>query len=153
MTNSCEKLELQIDRWIRLPDMQYARWFFNPCVFQGLIYLSGRCDGQVMEVFSPERDILLPITLSLPEKDSPCCVYVDKDLLVLYSESFIVKFEAGPNGQLRQLSQIRVSALHKGQSSQPVVDRTRGMFCMTWEGLCVQVEMETGREVGRISGS
>ena len=102
-----------------------------------------------MEVFSPERDILLPVLIPLPESRG-CCVYVDKDLLVLHSSKYIVKFEAGPNGQLRQLSQKQVpEVLNKLQNSQPVVDRVNGVFYFVDE-MCVQVEIETGKWVSRI---
>ena len=102
-----------------------------------------------MEVFSPDRDILLPVTLPLPEV-SGYCVYVDKDLLVLHSHQYLVTFKSGPNEQLRQLSRKQVLAVFKWQNSQPVVDRTRGVFYFVTNGKCVQVEMETGRVVGRI---
>ena len=147
---SCERFELQNNRWFRLPDMQYARYAFNPCVFRGLIYLSGACDARVMEVFSPHQ-YTLPVTLLLPEKSSTCCVYVDQDLLVLHSEKYIVKFEAGPNGQLRQVSQQQVPKGLKWQNSQqPVVDRTRGVFFIAIKSKCIKVSMETGEKVRKI---
>ena len=127
--------------------MKCSRRAFNPCVFHGLVYLSGNCG--VMEVFSPGQDLILPLAFPLPE-NTAYCVYEDKDLLVLHSWDYIVKFAAGPNGQLQQLSQQLVVGVNKGQNSQPVVDRTRGMVCYIQNGKCMQVEMETGREVGRI---
>ena len=128
--------------------MQYPRTGFNPCVFHGLIYLSGT--APVMEVFSPEQDTLLLAQIPLPEQSQACCMYVDNDLLVLHSYQTIVKFEAGENGQLRQVTSQQAPPLYKWQYSQPVVERTRGVFFYNQEGKCVQVKMETGEELGRV---
>ena len=99
-----------------------------------------------MEVFSPGRDILLPVTLPLPE-NGPYCVYVDQDLLVLHSDQSIVKFEAEQNGHLRQLSETQVAEVYKGQNSHPVVDSTRGVFFIVLYDCCISIYMETGQVV------
>ena len=144
--NSCEKFQLHTNVWTNLPNMQQPRVYFNPCLFNAFVYLSG---AQVMEVFSPEHDTMLPVQIPLPEVNE-CCVYVDKDLLVLHSKTYIVKFEAGQNGQLRQRSKLQVPAVDKWSNSQPVVDRTRGVFSFVYDGKCVQVELETGKGLGSI---
>ena len=133
--------------------MQQPRAAFNPCLFQGFIYLSGftgsgsACD---MEVFSPEHDSFLPFQIPLPENHN-CCVYVDSDLLVLHSYSFLVKFEAGENGQLRECGQIQVpNKVVKYQNSQTVVNKAKGVFCILQSGQCLQFSMETGLLVARI---
>lgn len=131
--------------------MQQARGHFNPCLFNTLLYLSGRTQSgaQAMEVFSPDHDTLLPLQIPLPENHH-CCVFVYNELLVLHSNKYVVKFEAAQDGQLRQRSQVQTSGVNKWQNSQPVVDRTRGVVYLVQAGKCLQVQMETGARIASI---
>ena len=142
--NSCEKF--QLNTWTPLPNMQHKRSAFNPCLFHGVVYLSG-CE--VLEAFSPELDALLPVHLPLPES-TDCCVYVANDLLVLRSHEFIVKFEAGRKGRLWQVFKKQIPRLMVFQSSQPVVDTARGVLCFIQGGIIVQVDMATGAKIARV---
>ena len=131
--------------------MQQARWYFNPCLFHRLIYLSGwtYSGAKVMEVFNPEQDTMLAVQIPLPDNKN-CCVYVDNELLVLHAASFIVKFEMGQDGQLKQHSQTTVSVGNKIQNSQPVIDPAHRVFFFIQSGKCFQVNMDTGVQISSI---
>lgn len=55
--NSCEKYHLQNHTWTVLQPMKQARSDFNPCLFNGSIYL---CGWGLLEAFSPQNDQMLP---------------------------------------------------------------------------------------------
>ena len=125
--------------------MQQRRYCFNPCLFNGLVYLSGYTDSTapMMEVFSPVDDSMLPLQFPLPANNN-CIAYVDREILVLHSKSFILKFEVGQDGQLRQTSHTQVDVVGKFQNSHPVISKSRGVFFFIQKGLCIQASMETG---------
>ena len=50
--SSCEKYSLQRHTWTLLQSMEQARQCFNPCLFNGSIYLYGR-SSSLLEAFSP----------------------------------------------------------------------------------------------------
>jgi len=142
---SCEKFELPNNKWTALPDMREARAYFNPCLFNGIIYLCGYY-SQIMEAFSPETDTFLPVQIPVLENASGC-LYVDNDLLVLNMENHILKFAAGQGGQLDKRSRVEASSFDRYQSSQPVVDKANGVYFMIKGGECLCFKMETGVQV------
>ena len=95
--NSCEKYNLQQHTWTHLPSMNEPRWCFNPCLFNGSIYLCGR--SIFLEAFSPQNEQMLPFQLSMPVS-SYCCMYVEDNLLVVHLNHNILKFRAGQAGLL-----------------------------------------------------
>jgi len=143
--NTCEKFQLANNQWTNLPNMKEARFNFNPCLFSGIIYLCGATSSgaAVMEAFSPESDTFLLVQIPVPESNV-CCLYADNDLLVVNTAAFIVKFAVGQNGQLVQRSQVQSPSVQKYQNSQPVVDKTNGVFFTTYNGQCLRFNMETG---------
>ena len=141
---SCEKFHLTLKTWKELPSMKKPRWNFNPCEFQSVIYLCG--SGEI-EAFSPATDSFLPFQLTTPRLNHFCCVYVDSDLLVVHSRDIICRFTAGPEAQLRQISETQCAAASKGQNSQPVVDRTSRLFYLVCDGECFTFSMDTGAKV------
>ena len=143
----CEKIELLSRRWRALPDMKEGRRCFNPCDWDGYIYLCGAGSLHV-EVFYPRNDQFLPLQVSLPETDYGCTLYVHNNLLVVHSENFIVKFSAGEAGQLEQYSQVKSqAAMYKYTNSQPVVAPASGYFFIFQKRKCLCLSMETGAEV------
>ena len=102
-----------------------------------------------MEVFNPEQDTMLAVQIPLPDNKN-CCVYVDNELLVLHAATFIVKFEMGENGQLKQHSQTTVGVVDKYQSSQPVIDPARRVFFFIQGGKCFQVNMDYGVQISSL---
>ena len=140
---TCEKFQLPNNQWTNLPSMRAARSHFNPCLFGGIVYLCGY-NSTIMEAFAPETDTFLPnVQIPVPENCN-CCLYVDNDLLVLHQKSCIVKFAAGEGGQLVKRSQVTPPDVSKGQCSQPVVDKARGLYFIIYDGKCVCFNMETG---------
>ena len=97
-----------------------------------------------MEAFSPDSDTFLgPLNITLPESQA-CCLYVDNNLLIVNSYTYILKYAVGPGGQLVEQSRVKTPEVGKGQNSQPVVDRAQGLYFMVNGGKCVGVNMQTG---------
>ena len=104
--------------------MREGRYYFNPCLFKGHIYLCGSRSLHI-EVFSPGPDTFLEglnLLVSGPSSES-CTVFVDGDLLVVHSQRFIVKWQ-DQNGTIRKVSEVLMDPLviDKYPSSQPVVE-------------------------------
>ena len=130
------------NRWTGLPDMREARAYFNPCLFRGAIYLCGN-GSKMMEVFDPETNAIKTLQMTLPESAS-CCLYVDNDMLVVHSKSYILKYAVRPDGQLAEPTTVRSRAIDKYQNSQPIVDQAKRVFFLINEGNCISFTMETG---------
>ena len=96
-----------------------------------------------MEAFSPDSDTFLPLNITVPENTN-CCLYVDNNLLVVNSVSFILKYAVGPGGQLVEQSRVNSPGVNKHQNSQPVVDRTQGLYFIIQGGQCLRFNMQTG---------
>jgi len=142
----CEKIDLnnRNPRWVVLPDMHKVRANFNPCLFNGYVYL---CGSMLVEVFSPQTDTFLSLSFKLP-KDPSCALYVQKNCLVVHTKSYITKFAAGPAGQLVLHSQVLCpTPALKWSNSLPVLDPTRSLFFLFREDRCYSFSMETGVEV------
>jgi len=74
-------------------------------------------------------------------------MYVDNDLLVLHMNSYIRKYAVGQDGQLIQRSEVRKQVATNYHNSQPVVDKTRGLYFITQNGNCYSYNLETGVQV------
>ena len=57
-----------------------------------------------MEAFSLDSDTFLAVNIPVPENHY-CCLYVDNDLLVVHSKSYILKFAMEQGGQLVKRSE------------------------------------------------
>lgn len=123
--------------------MKESRGEFNPCLFNGFIYLCGS-GSQLVEAFSPHTDSFLPLQVGVPEIRA-CCLFVHNDLLVVHSYQHISKFAAGQAGQLVLHSQVPAQiAASKLSNSQPVVDSIRGFYFLFYEGKVFTINLETG---------
>ena len=140
---SCEKFQLPNNQWTNLPSMNEARWYFNPCLFGGIIYLCGY--SKTMEAFSPESDTFLPVRFPVSESQ-PTCIFVNNDLLMVHSKSYLQTFAVGQDGQLAKRSEVRSAAVDKYHNCQPVVDKANGRYFITYEGKCLCFNMETGAQ-------
>lgn len=140
---TCE--QFTSNKWTLLPSMREARYDFNPCMLLGIIYLCG-FNSRMMEAFAPETNTFLPLQIPVPHS-SPYCLYVDNHLLVLHSNSYILKFAMRPDGQLTKCSEIRSPNCPKWQNSQPVIDKENGVYFMVYKGKCLSLTMETGVQV------
>ena len=139
---SCEKYHLQEQRWTLLPSMQQPRCLFNPCLFNGSIYLCGFYSA-LLEVFSPHNEQMLPFKLSMPAGErSFCCMYVEDNLLVVHLNLHILKYRAGP--QLEEVSRSSTGESVIWQNSQPVVNAALRLYYIVQEGKCYCFNMDTG---------
>lgn len=142
----CEKFDLKKRRWTSLPDMREARCYFNPCMFNGYVYL---CGALLVEAFDPHTNSFATLQLpQLSELYSYCTVYVHNNLLVVHSAFYISKFAAEQETQLVQHCQVTArTTICKHSSSQPVLDTARGLFFIIQENKCLSFNMETGAEI------
>jgi len=144
LLNSCEKYQVQQHSWTPLPPMQAARYYFNPCLFNGSIYLCGRSSA-LLEAFSPQTDQMLPFQLTMPAGVySSCCMYVEDNLLVVHLDHNILKFKAGQAEQLVQTSRNSTKEDVEWQNSQPVVNAALRLYYLCHLGSCYSVNMDTG---------
>ena len=141
--NSCEKYQLQQHTWKLLPSMQAARNRFNPCLFNGSIYLCGYPNA-LLEAFSPLTDSMLPFQLSMPAALSDCCMYVQDSLLVVHLNNNVLKFRAGQAEQLVQVCTSSTQEKAIWQNSQPVVNATLRLYYIVQESSCYSVHLDTG---------
>jgi len=139
----CEKYDLQQHTWTDLPRMQEPRAFFNPCLFNGSIYLCG-CPSSLLEALSPQTDQMLPFQLTMPVEDSNCCMYVENNLLVVHLNRLILKYRAGLTEQLVQTSTSSTQQECLWQNSQPVVNTALRRYYIVNSGKCYSVDMDTG---------
>lgn len=137
-------------RWKALPNMRESKCSFNPCLFNGCVYLCG-FGSKLVEAFSPRTDRFLPLQVQVPE-NTVCCLLVHSNLLVVHSENHVSKFAAGLAGQLVQHSQVHSQAsVDKYSNSQPVVDLTRSIFFIYQGGKVLGIDLETGVEAQRFT--
>lgn len=128
--------------WTNLPNMQEASRCFNPCLFQGCIYVCGG-DSQLIEAFFLRKSAFLPEKLLLPETCLGCCLYISDQLLVVHSKSYILKYVRTQTGQLVQLSQAEgKNGVSKWSNSQPVL--YSGLFFLFQSEKCLCFEGDTG---------
>ena len=141
--NSCEKYELQQHSWSPLPPMQAPRHCFNPCLFNGSIYLCG-VFSSLLEAFSPQTNQMLPFQLFMPASGySPCHMYVENNLLVVHLKGNILKYRAGQAG-LVQASRSSTQKRLKSPNSQPVVNAALRVYYIVHGKGCYCVNMDTG---------
>ena len=140
--NSCEKYRLQQHTWTLLPPMQEAKSYFNPCLFNGSIYLCGY-GSTLLEEFSPQTDLMLSFLLFMPAS-SYCCMYVEDNLLVVHLNRNILKFRAGQAELLVQTSTSSTREDVRYNNSQPVVNTALRLYYIVQNGSCYRVNMDTG---------
>ena len=145
----CEKMNLSDCKWTALPDMQEERCYFNPCEFNGYVYVC----GSQLEAFSPLSNSFLPLQLpQLTHIYNPCTLYVHNTLLVIHSENCISKFSAGREGQLEQLSCSKTQTyVYNFSNSQPLLDSDRGCFFIVQVDRSLCIDVETGLELQRFT--
>ena len=88
-----EVMRVDEKSWRPIPDMKEARYCFNPCLYNGMIYLCGY--GTVnMETFNPETcEFVSPsLSVTLPESHFCCTVEHEGHLLVV-SYSYITRYK------------------------------------------------------------
>lgn len=106
--------------------MKAGRTGFNPCLFNGRVYVCRR-GSKLVEAFSPQTNNFIPLHFQLSEPEY-CCLFVLNSLLVVHSTNYISKFTAGQAGQLIKHSKVRATPVGKYSNAQPVVNPTRGLF-------------------------
>lgn len=124
-----------------------GRGGFNPCLFHAYVYICG-FDSRLVEAFSPQTDIFLPLHLELPDSNC-CCLFVHNSFLVVHSYEYIFKFAAtGEAGALVLQSQIcSQKPVVKYPNSQPVLDTSRCLYFIIQGYKAISLNMETGVEV------
>lgn len=123
--------------------MREPRCYFNPCEWNGLIFV---CGSGSIEAFSPQTNCFLDLLLShLPENSG--CLYVQDNLLVVHSSMHISRIAMEQAGQLVLHDQtiIEKSAM-KWSNSLPVVDPARCLCFIIQQDKCLSFSMESGEE-------
>ena len=136
-----------------MPNMREARYYFNPCMYFGVIYICGY-GSCLMEAFSlqPQEQFVPNFNITLPENRA-CCVYVADNLLVVHSFSWILKYKPGRNNQLLEEDSRKQFAAwaDKYQNTLPVLNLVKKQIYMSYNNSCYIVNMESGLKVNTIS--
>ena len=77
-------------------------------------------------------------------------MYVDGNQLVVHSYEHIVRFGEGGQGQVVTQSAVCSPRASKEQSSQPVLDRTKGVFYLVCGDKCLCFDMRTGAQMAKL---
>ena len=142
--NSCEKYQLQQHTWTLLQPMKAPRYKFNPCLFNGNIYLCGY-GSEVLEAFSPQNDQMLSFQLTMPAgTSSSCCMYVEDTMLVVHLKYNILRFRTAKAEQLIETSRQSTVTDAEWQNSQPVVNTALNVFYIVQYGTIYSVNMDSG---------
>lgn len=138
----CESLLLPNGRcWQVLPSMAHGKHSFNPCLLHDIIYLYGY-GSETLEGFSPRQNSYLPLDIHF-EKLANCCLYVNRDYLVIISPTLLVRYRPGEEGTSEE-NRIKGACFSKTQNCQPVVDEvSRRVFGLNG-GKCWSFDMDIG---------
>ena len=120
----CEHRCFPTDASSELPSLQEGRSYFNPCEFQGHLYI---CGGRArsIEVFDIHSRNFLPVTAQLPDA-TQCVALVDNGELVVFSQICVSRWRTGQGHQLEQLSQSQHTCQQLGSCMLPCVDAVNG---------------------------
>jgi len=127
--------------WQSLPSMSSPKHSFNPCLFYDVIYLCG-CGSEWLEGFAPRANCYTALSVHLPKLEN-CCLYVNRDVLVIVSPALVVKYRPGCEGVIEE-GRAAGADFSKAQNSQPVVDETSRRVFGLHGGKCWSFNMDVG---------
>lgn len=136
----CEEMGIQAGWWRELPSMTYARCLFNPCDYNGFLYLCG-FGTDAIEAYSPEACIFLPLQVLLPEK-SACIAVVDNNQLLIVSTNYLTRWTTGQNHSLVLCSLQNHANISVLCNMPPVLDPQNGRMYISDEGKCNIVSLD-----------
>lgn len=129
-------------RWRELPGMQEARADFNPCAFGKRVYVCGYPSVSI-EAFDPEACVFHQLQVHLLER-SACLLVVENNQLLVLTDNYATRWEAGQHHSLRQISQTQHSMHGKVCNAPPVLDSVNSLLYITAEGVCFSISLEDG---------
>ena len=132
--------------------MKGERGHFNPCDFKGLVYLCGY--GTVLfETFDPQTVSFFVLTARLSDPHSACCLYVDKDQLVVLCDDSTIRYSQGQGHQLLQVSKTQHRHSTVTCNMPPVVELSSGCVYIADKGVCYCITLNgvENREVAKLS--
>ena len=98
---SCEKFSLADQAWLNLPEMNAARGFFQPAVFNTDIYVAGTYGGsQSIQVLNVVTDTFTTLSIEIPPQVPIAAAtgfVVDRKLYLLFDTGQIGKWKIGEN--------------------------------------------------------
>lgn len=126
--------------------MKESRFWFNPCLFNGYVYLCGYCTIKI-EAFSPQTDSFIPLELNLRASYS-CSLIVRDNLLLVQAFDSIYRYSAEPEGGLVLKSREELTKYaDKSSNSHPVIDTARSLYYLIQQGKILACRLETGEGV------
>lgn len=129
--------------------MQEARGVFNPCEYHSLFYLCG-FGSLLIESFSPLSRLFSAVDLTLPEAHC-CLLYVQNDVLLVYTTTYMLRFSLNSRETLIELSPrvIYREEIKRVQNSQPVIDPVQQVIYTVCSGKCYSFRL-TNRYKGPV---
>lgn len=127
-------------KWRALPSMHEARADFNPCEFEGRVYLCGY-SSDAIEAFDPGACVFHLLQVRLPESNAWLLVVESGQLLVL-TDHYATRWEVDRHHSLRQVKQTQHSGLGQICNAPPVLDSVNGLLYVAVVGMCFSISLE-----------
>lgn len=139
----CEKLDLASPVWTSLPDMHHARYAFNPCLYEQLVYLAdARQTHRAIETFSLASETFTVLNVRLPDTLSgySTTFIADGELTIVTSDYKIAWWK------IKSEDKFRTNYTNRGCSSNcPPLQMGREVMIFSDQLDCVlRFSLETG---------
>jgi len=143
----CEQLTLETGVWKELPRMKGERG-----EFKGFVYLCG-FGSVLMEAFDPQSANFLLLKTRLSNTSIACCLYVDKDHLVVLCDDSTVIYSQGQGHQLHEVSKVQHGHSVVTCNMPPLVELPSGCVYIAEKGVCYCIRLDgvESREVAKLS--
>lgn len=136
-----ETFDLQSSAWRSLPNMTEARCVFNPCQYEGRLYLCGGWTPTI-EVFDPETCSFQLQSVQLPEGDSPALAVVDNSQLLVMGEEYVTRWQVS-QGHLVLVSREDKKLHCRVASNMPVlVDSVNDVVYVVFNSECYGIKLD-----------
>lgn len=137
---SCEILAIEFAEYQQLSDMREARSYVALSQYGSVLYICGQGSYQ-LEVFDPDANSFLNISIELPEAE-PSFLFVDNGHLVVLSQKYLVRYQRKEDDSLEQLSLTQHRDLSLSSNMQPVVDSVNARVLVVAFDSCYSIQVD-----------
>ena len=137
---ACERLELGTKQWHEVGNMVKQRWTFNPCEWNGEVYLCGGYSDTI-ETFDPRTYSFTLLPITLPDQQSTSVAYLLNHQLVILTWNYVNLLSLQATGELGMESNQ-----HKGYgvwcNMNPVMDDSKEWLYVSSKGYCWKIKCD-----------
>jgi hypothetical protein len=121
--------------------MRVGRSYFNPCEWNGLLYLCGK-GSTIIETFNIDTSTFQVQKARLPERNSSCCVFIESGDLVVLSNRYMTRWSLGEARVLTQLAETQHPKIEMWCVMSPLLDAAQGVIYYTSRKGCFRVKID-----------